>query len=249
MKVIAVIPARIASTRLPGKPLVKLLGKELVLHVIDRARETRLIDDVIVATDSTRISDIVHRYGARAFLTPSECPSGTDRVAYVVKDMKCDIVVNLQVDDPTIDPSGIDSAVEALLRDFSLSVATLCKRIEKPDEITSPHVVKVVFDKDYNALYFSRSPIPYERNKGAIYYKHIGPYVFRRDFLLLFTSWESTPLERIESLEQLRILEHGYRIKLIEVFSESIEVDVPEDLPLAEARLREILKERGREVS
>ncbi len=248
MRTVVVIPARFGSTRLPGKPLVKLLGKELVLHVIDRAREAHFVDEIVVATDDTRVKRLVQDYGIKAFMTPSECPSGTDRVAHVVKDMECDIVVNLQVDDPTIDPRGIDSAVRALVEDSSVSVATLCKKIEKREEVVSPHVVKVVFDRNNDALYFSRSPIPYERNEGAVYYKHIGPYVFRKDFLLLFTSWKPTLLERVESLEQLRILEHGYKIRLIEVFSESVEVDVPEDLPVAEARLREILKERRREV-
>ncbi len=249
MRTVVVIPARFGSTRLPGKPLVKLLNKELVLHVIDRAREARFVDEIVVATDDTRVKRVVQGYGVKAFMTPPECPSGTDRVAHVVKDMECDIVVNLQVDDPTIDPQGIDSAIKALIEDPSVSVATLCKKIEKREEVLSPHVVKVVFDRDNNALYFSRSPIPYERNEGAVYYKHIGPYVFRKDFLLLFTSWKPTFLEQVESLEQLRVLEHGYKIRLIEVFSESVEVDVPEDLPIAEARLREIFKERRGEVS
>lgn len=241
MKAVAVIPARFGSTRLPGKPLVKLLGKELVLHVIDRARSSSLLHEVLVATDDERIKALVEGYGVRAVMTPSDCPSGTDRVAIAVKDISCDIVVNLQVDDPTVDPRAIDLAIKALIDDPLTQVSTLCKRIEREEEIHSPHIVKVVFDKGYNALYFSRSPIPYERNKGAVYYKHIGPYVFRRDFIFLYTSWEPTPLERVESLEQLRILEHGYRIKLVEVDYDSVEVDVPEDIPLAEESLRKSL--------
>ncbi|MBC7331283.1 MAG: 3-deoxy-manno-octulosonate cytidylyltransferase [Synergistetes bacterium] len=238
MRAVAVIPARYGSTRLPGKPLVKLLGKELLLHVIDRARGSSLLSDIIVATDDQRIRDLALSYGVKAVMTPPDCPSGTDRVALAVRDIECDIVVNLQVDDPTINPEAIDLAIRALEEDPLAKVSTLCKRIEKGEEIYSPHVVKVVFDKNYNALYFSRSPIPYERNKGALYYKHIGPYVFRRDFIFTFTSWEPTFLERVESLEQLRILENGYRIKLVEVFYESVEVDVPEDIPLAEEILR-----------
>lgn len=238
MRAIAVIPARYGSTRLPGKPLVKLLGKELLLHVIDRARGSRLLSDVMVATDDERIRALALRYGVKAVMTPPDCPSGTDRVALAIKDIDCDIVVNLQVDDPTIRPEAIDMAIKALVEDPSAQVSTLCKRIEKEEEILSPHVVKVVFDKNYNALYFSRSPIPYERNKGAVYYKHIGPYVFRKGFIFTFTSWEPTFLERIESLEQLRILENGYRIKLVEVPYESVEVDLPEDIPLAEEALK-----------
>ncbi|MCS7234272.1 MAG: 3-deoxy-manno-octulosonate cytidylyltransferase [Synergistetes bacterium] len=238
MKAIAVIPARYGSTRLPGKPLVKLLGKELLLHVIDRALGSSLLSEVIVATDDERVMGLALSYGVKAVMTPSNCASGTDRVALVAKEIDCDIVVNLQVDDPTIRPQAIDMAIKALLEDPLAKVSTLCKKIERETEILSPHVVKVVFDKNYNALYFSRSPIPYERNKGAIYYKHIGPYVFRREFIFTFTSWEPTYLERIESLEQLRILENGYRIKLVEVFYESVEVDTPEDIPLAEEALK-----------
>lgn len=241
MKAVAVIPARFGSTRLPGKPLVKILGKELVLHVVDRARGSKLLSEVLVATDDERVKGVVEDYGVKAVMTPSDCPSGTDRVALVIKDMDCDIVVNLQGDDPTIAPQAIDMAIRALMDDPVAQVSTLCKRIDREEEIYSPHTVKVVFDEDHNALYFSRSPIPYERNRGAVYYKHIGPYVYRKDFLLLYTSWGPTRLERVESLEQLRILEKGYRIKLVEVSCEVVEVDVPEDILLAEEALRKLL--------
>lgn len=230
MKTLAVIPARYSSTRLPGKPLVEIAGVPLVLRVLNNVRSCPSVDRVIVATDDERIAEVVARGGGEALMTPSELPSGGDRVAYAAKRIEADYVLNVQVDDPLVGADMIDSLVAALDADRSVMLALLVKRIENPEEVAAPNVVKAVFDGGGRAMYFSRSPIPYPRNEGGVWYKHIGPYGWRRDFLLEFAAMEQTPLERTESLEMLRVIERGRSIKCVEVQRDTIEIDTPEDL-------------------
>ena len=244
MKTLAVIPARYASTRLPGKPLVKIGGVPLVLRVLDNVRACRSVDEVVVATDDGRIAELVRAHGARAVMTPPELPSGGDRVAFVAKEIESDYVVNIQVDDPLVGADMIDPLVAALDADSSVMLALLAKKIEKPEEVEARDVVKVVFAQDRRALYFSRSPIPYPRNPGGVWYKHIGPYGWRRGFLLEFSQWEQTRLEKTESLEMLRVLEKGYSIKCVEALRDTIEIDTPEDVINIEKYLAE--QKRGR---
>lgn len=230
MKTLAVIPARYSSTRLPGKPLVEIAGVPLVLRVLNNVRSCPSVDRVIVATDDERIAEVVARGGGEALMTPSELPSGGDRVAYAAKRIEADYVLNVQVDDPLVGADMIDSLVAALDADRSVMLALLVKRIENSEEVAAPNVVKAVFDGGGRAMYFSRSPIPYPRNEGGVWYKHIGPYGWRRDFLLEFAAMEQTPLEKAESLEMLRVIERGRSIECVEVQRDTIEVDTPEDL-------------------
>ena len=238
MKTLAVIPARYSSTRLPGKPLVEIAGVPLVLRVLNNVRSCPSVDRVIVATDDERIAEVVARGGGEALMTPSELPSGGDRVAYAAKMIEADYVLNVQVDDPLVGADMIDSLVAALDADRSVMLALLVKRIENPEEVAAPNVVKAVFDGDGRAMYFSRSPIPYPRNGGGVWYKHIGPYGWRRDFLLEFAAMEQTPLEKAESLEMLRVIERGRSIKCVEVQRDTIEIDTPEDLARIEKYFR-----------
>ncbi|KUK42500.1 MAG: 3-deoxy-manno-octulosonate cytidylyltransferase [Thermovirga lienii] len=240
MRTLAVIPARYHSTRLPGKPLVEIAGIPLVIRVLRQAKRCSLLDRVIVATDDERIAEVVRKDKGEVMMTPPDLPSGGDRVAWVVKCVEdADIVLNIQVDDPLVGPKMIGSLVEALAQDEDCDLAVAVKEIEKPEEVEDPNIVKVVFDQYFKALYFSRSIIPYPRVKGASYYKHIGPYAYRRPFLLEFASWGPTPLERSESLEMLRVLERGRRIKCVPVESDTIEIDTPEDVERLEAYFRE----------
>ncbi len=236
MNALAVIPARYASTRLPGKPLLRIAGIPLVLRVLEQVRRCASLDRVIVAADDRRIADLVESSGGECMLTPPELPSGGDRVAWVSERIPSRIVLNVQVDDPLVGPDMIDPLVEALDEDGT-ALALLAKRIEKVHEIESPSIVKAVFDTTGRALYFSRSAIPYPRNPGAVYYKHIGPYAWRRDLLMEFSRWEQTPLEQTESLEMLRVLEKGHAIRCIPVERDTIEIDTPEDVKALEAFL------------
>ena len=239
--VLAVIPARLASTRLPEKPLLRLGGRELVLRVLDGVRESARVDRVIVATDDERIVHVVERAGGEAMMTPSYLPTGSDRVAHVAKEVPSRFVLNVQGDDPTSCAAQIDPMIDALVVDEAVNLVVLAKRIDDPDEVARDSVVKMVFDETGRALYFSRSPIPFERNPGeqrAVHYKHIGPYAWRRDALFEFASWEQTPLERAESLEMLRLLEKGRTIRCIETEIDSIEIDTREDVLLFENSLK-----------
>lgn len=227
--ILAVIPARYGSTRLPCKPLVKIGGKPLLYWVLRGLSECE-VSEIVVATDHEEIAKFVFKQGYEAVMTPSELPSGSNRVAWVAQRKSADIILNVQVDDPMVGPDMIDPLIKALANSEEANVALLVKQIEKSDEISNPNIVKVVFDQRMHALYFSRSPIPYERNKGAVYYKHIGPYCYRREFLLEFDSWPQTPLEKTESLEMLRILERGYNILCIKSERDTIEIDTPEDV-------------------
>ncbi len=245
--VIAIIPARFQSTRLAGKLLLEIAGKPLILHTLEQAKKARNINRVIVATDDEKILQIIRESGNEAVMTSPHHQSGSDRIAKVAENLpEHSIIVNVQGDEPTIPPSTIESAVEAILLDENADIATTCEKIEDYRDVFSPNVVKVVTDKNGYALYFSRSPIPFARdavNKfGSIenalknepdlislYRKHTGLYVYRREFLLKFTKFAQTNLEKTEMLEQLRALENGARIKVVEVAESSIGVDTAED--------------------
>jgi 3-deoxy-manno-octulosonate cytidylyltransferase (CMP-KDO synthetase) len=236
--VIGIIPARYASNRLPGKPLLDLVGKPIIQHVFERARQAKTLNDVLVASDDERISKAVSAFDGKAVMTPSTIKSGSDRAAYAVRNLEADVIVNIQGDEPFINPEMIDETVQALLDDQQIEVSTPVRRIDSSEELLNPSVVKVVLDENKNALYFSRSVIPFLRvlqgrqdwTKKHQYYKHIGLYVFRKEFLLTFTQWNRSPLEQAEQLEQLRILEHGHRIKCVITEHDSFSVDTLEDL-------------------
>ena len=204
----------------------------MIEHVYRRAASARSVNAVVVATDDPRIAAAVEGFGGIARLTRSSHVSGTDRLAEVAEDLACDIVVNVQGDEPLIDPEMIEEAIEPLESDPELMMSTLCQAISDESDYASPHVVKVVVDRDGCALYFSRAPIPFVRDAGVDRraYKHIGLYAYRRSFLLAFSRLQPTPLEIAESLEQLRALEHGFRIRTVETHHDSIGVDTPEDL-------------------
>ena len=233
LQIVAVIPARFASSRFPGKPLADIDGHPMIEHVYRRAGAASTVSRVIVATDDLRIATRVADFGGHVRLTKATHSTGTDRLAEVAATLDCDIVVNVQGDEPLIDPRAIDQAVAPLVADPSVPMTTLYKRITQPAELDDPNVVKVVVDRGGYALYFSRAPIPYVHNpKGGWppFYRHIGLYAYRRSTLLVLANLDPTPLERAESLEQLRALEHGIRIKAVETKYDSIGVDTPEDL-------------------
>ncbi len=245
--VVGVIPARYGSTRLRGKPLIDICGKPMVQHTYERALRAPSLDAVLVATDDGRVYQAVKQFGGTAVMTPTTCNSGSDRIAYILREMfDTDIAVNIQVDEPLLTPRMIDDTVRTLIEDESLQAATLVKRITDPAELRNVNVPKVVLDKDNYALYFSRAVIPSPRENGSasdwlqkhVFYKHIGLYAYRRDFLIRFSQIEPAALEEIEQLEQLRILENGYRIKCAITDHESISVDTPSDVE----RVRELIE-------
>ena len=237
--VIAIVPARYQSTRLPGKALADIAGRPMIEHVYRRAAAARTVARVIVATDDQRIADAVARFGGDAVMTSPSHQSGTDRLAEVAASLPCDIVVNVQGDEPVLAPDTIDAAVEPLLADPAVAMSTLRRRITDPAEHDNPNVTKVVVDQHGFALYFSRAPIPHTRpgQPAAPAWAHIGLYVYRRDTLLRLAALPPTAMERAEALEQLRALEHGIRIKVVQTASAAIGVDTPEDL----ARVRALL--------
>ncbi len=243
---IAVIPARYAATRLPGKPLVSLAGKSMIERVWERTRRAKKISRVIIATDDERILKAVAGFGGEAAMTRSEHRSGTERVAEVAAGMArndAEIFVNVQGDEPLIDPDAIDAAVEAIESDESVMVSTLMVPIAKAADIMDPNIVKVVLDFDGNALYFSRAPIPWVRDRESPVHvqhmKHLGLYAFRSAALLDFPTLPLGDLERVEQLEQLRWMENGYKIRVAETAHDSVSVDVPEDVARVEQLLRE----------
>lgn len=239
MKTLIVIPARYASTRLPGKPLLRIAGVPLVVRVLRQAMRCTSVTDVLVAADDERIAEVVRAEGGQVMLTPPDLPSGGDRVAFAAREYgPADIIFNIQVDDPLVGPDMVDPLTELLAKDAGVSLGVLAKAIEKKEEEEDPGIVKMVFDENMRALYFSRSPIPFRRNPGAVMYKHIGPYAYRRDFLLRFCQWEPTPLERSESLEMLRVLEKGHEIRCLETDRDTIEVDSPRDVEMLEEYIR-----------
>jgi len=241
--VLAVIPARHASSRLPGKPLVPIAGRPMIQHVVERVRRAQLISRVVVATDESTIKDAVEAFGGEAILTRRDHRTGSDRVAEVAAHLPADVYVNVQGDEPLIDPGTVDAVVAALLEDDSVQVATPCTPIMHREDIMDPNVVKVVSDFDGNALYFSRAPIPWVRDAqepvAARHFKHLGLYAFRRDALLDFPTLPPGELERVEQLEQLRWLENGYRIRVVETAYDAVSVDVPADVERVEKLLRE----------
>jgi len=234
-KILGVIPARYASSRFPGKALAKVDSRTMLEHVWERVSMARYLSAVIVATDHPGIGEEARRFGARVKMTRSDHVSGTDRVAEVASAFEdFELVVNIQGDEPLIDPNAIDAAVLPLLEEPAIPMGTLKKRIEDPHEIADPNVVKVVTDRFENALYFSRSTVP----RGGTLYKHIGLYVYRRNFLLKYSDLPIGPLEKAESLEQLRALENGFRIRVVETDYESFGVDTPADLE----RVRQLIR-------
>ena len=246
MAVIAIIPARYASTRFPGKPLADLLGKPMIQWVHEGASRARSVDRVVVATDDERIYKAVEAFGGEARMTRGDHPTGTDRLAEVAEVMEGDLVVNVQGDEPLIDPQMIDLAVGPLMKDASIPMGTLKTPLASVEEFLNPNVVKVVTDREGFALYFSRAPIPHPRDLAGDLlasfpqlnaHKHLGLYVYRRDFLLKFPRLTSTPLENLEKLEQLRALEHGYRIRVVPTELTSTGVDTPRDLERVRERL------------
>lgn len=240
MRTLCVIPARYASTRLPGKPLADICGKPMICRVLERARCARKPDKVIVATDDERICDAVRAEGGEALMTRTDHPTGTDRLAEVAEAYPAvDLIVNVQGDEPLIEPSLIDDLIAPFEMDENLPMATVMTRMEDAEEQLDPNNVKVVVDKLGYALYFSRSLVPYPRAAAGPVYKHIGIYAYRRDFLLRYARLEPTPLEKAESLEQLRALENGYGIRVLETDCRFVGVDTAEDLALVNKIYRE----------
>jgi 3-deoxy-manno-octulosonate cytidylyltransferase (CMP-KDO synthetase) len=231
-KILGVIPARFSSTRFPGKVLAAIAGKTMLQHVYQRASQSSYLTSVLIATDDDRVYSAARNFGARVRMTRSDHLSGTDRVAEVASAEDAEIIVNIQGDEPLIDPSAIDAAILPLVHEPELVMGTLKKRIEDPREIGDPNVVKVVTDSTGDAIYFSRCAIPFEREESSNtpYFKHIGLYVYSRDFLLAYSALPVGPLETAERLEQLRALENGFRIRVVETEYESLGVDTPEDL-------------------
>lgn len=242
MNVIGVIPARYSSSRFPGKVLADIMGKPMIQHVWERASQAIVLDEVIIACDDERIAATSREFGAKVVLTAKEHTCGTDRIIEVINPLDVKIVINIQADEPLVHPVMIDALAQAFLDDNNISMATLMKKIDNPAQINDPHIVKVVVDKDNFALYFSRAAIPYypkeSEVKEPVYYKHIGLYGYTKDFLFIYKNLPVSRLEKTERLEQLRVLEAGYRIKVIETKYDSIGVDTPEDLEKARDYLK-----------
>lgn len=241
-KIVCIIPSRYESSRFPGKPLADLLGKPMIQHVYERVKKSELVSVVAVATDDRRIYDAVTAFGGRAVLTAAVHPSGTDRIheaATLLELADEDIVVNIQGDQPLFNPIQIEEVARPLINDPAIPMSTLIYRIVREEEIGHPNAVKTVCDQQGFALYFSRATVPFvrDRDKTADYYKHHGIYAYRRHFLRTFSTLPVGRLERLEALEQLRALEYGYKIKVVETVNDSVEVDTPAEL----ARVRAIL--------
>ena len=233
VKVLACIPARYGSTRFPGKVLAKDTGKFLIQHTYERACAASLPDKVIIAADDKRIADAAQAFGAGCILTSPEHKSGTDRIAEAVADINVDIVVNLQADEPEIDPKNIDYVAQFLIDNPDCPMATLAAEFQNADQITDPNIVKVITDCNNRAIYFSRAPIPYDREKAGIgnqhrYLRHLGIYAYRKEFLLNITALPQTTLEKIEKLEQLRAIENGFPILVGKVKHACDGIDTPE---------------------
>jgi len=235
MKVLAVIPARYGSKRFKGKVIADLLGKPLLQHVFENVKKCRIIDRVVIATDDIRVKAVAEKFGAEVVMTSKTLTSGTERIIEVAKKNKENsIIVNVQGDEPVLDMKDVSRAIKVLKNNKKIQMATLFCKLEKKADIENPNIVKVIKDKDNFAIYFSRFPIPYIRErsdqKKACYYKHLGIYCYQKDFLLKFKKLSYSMLEEVEKLEQLRILENGYRIKMVEAKHDSVGVDTKEDL-------------------
>ena len=241
-KVIVVIPARYGSTRLAGKPLIPLAGKPMIQLVYERAKLAARVNRVIVATDDERIVKAIEAFGGEARMTRSEHRTGTERVAEVAAREQGDVFVNVQGDEPLLDPNAIDVAVNSLLEEPQASISTVATPIKTPGDIMDPNVVKAVLDFDGNAIYFSRAPIPWVRDTASKiqvrHLKHLGLYVFQRDALLEYPTLPQGELERVEQLEQLRWMENGWKIRVAEVEHDAISVDVPKDVARVERLLQ-----------
>lgn len=253
--IVGIIPARFASTRLMGKPLADIGGKPMIQHTWQSAKKSKLLDKVVIAVDDEKLFKIAKDFGAEVYMTPQNVASGSDRIAIVTEQLEdAAIVVNIQGDEPFIKGKMIDEAIEPLLFDRKVSVSTLAKRISSVEEMKSPSVVKVVFDYNNFAMYFSRSPIPFvreartnlQRVENAEIYKHIGLYVYRKEALMKFTSLKQTDLEQIEKLEQLRFLEHGFKMKIVVTENDSLSVDTPKDLEIARRYYERFVKSPDR---
>lgn len=242
MNTLCVIPARYASTRLPGKPLADIAGKPMIVRVYEQASRAKRLSGVIAAVDDEQVYEAVVSHGGRAMMTAKNHPTGTDRLAEVAAaHPEAELIINVQGDEPLIEPDLIDALAAAFDEDEELQMATVKSPMTDGDEMKNPNNVKVVTDKNGYALYFSRSLLPYPReNTGVTVYKHIGIYAYKRDFLLRYAKMEPTALERTESLEQLRALENGYKIKVIETDFRFVGVDTPEDL----AEVNRLYRER-----
>jgi 3-deoxy-manno-octulosonate cytidylyltransferase (CMP-KDO synthetase) len=245
---LGVVPARYGAQRFPGKPLAMIAGKTLVQRVYEQAAKAKRLDKVIVATEDTRILEAVEAFGGDAMLTSPDCATGTDRVAEVARAYDCEWVLNIQGDEPLMRPEMIDQLVEGMQSDSKCVMGTLARKLESAANLDNPNVVKVALAQNGNALYFSRSRVPFVRDarsgdspewlKLAKFYKHLGIYAFRRDFLLRFVQLPQSELEKTEKLEQLRALENGFSIKVLVTPHDSIGVDRPEDVELVEEILR-----------
>ena len=243
MKIVGIIPARYGSTRLEGKPLKDICGKPMIQHVYEAAQGAQLLDQVYVATDDQRIVDAVNHFGGHVRLTSPDHKTGTDRIAEVAAGLDAAIVVNLQGDEPLVNPAMIDEVIQPFVAEPELPMSTLCVPILEEAALHDPNVVKVVFDQRGNALYFSRSLIPYPRKQDNFTaYEHLGLYAYRKEFLMTYISLPQSRLEINESLEQLRVLEAGYRLKVVVSAHpyEGVSVDTPEDLE----RVRQIVQQR-----
>jgi 3-deoxy-manno-octulosonate cytidylyltransferase (CMP-KDO synthetase) len=232
-KIIVCIPARYGSTRFPAKVLAKDTGKFLIQHVYEQAKLAKLPDKVVIAADDKRIAEAAKTFGAECVMTSPDCPSGTDRIAEATSGLDFDVVVNLQGDEPEIDPANIDTVAKLLADNPKCQMATLVADFETKEQIADPNIVKVVVSVFGNAIYFSRSVIPYEREKSGIgeikdYLRHIGIYAYRKDFLLKITKLPQTPMEKLEKLEQLRAVENGFDILVAKVKHICAGIDTPE---------------------
>lgn len=238
--VLVVIPARYASVRFPGKPLAEINGKPMIQHVYEGSASARGVDEVVVATDDERIMSAVIKFGGKAVMTDPACRSGTERAAEVARIRNSKVVINVQGDEPLVQGEMIAQLAQFLTRHAAIPMASLMTPFKPGEDVSNPNAVKVVVDREKFALYFSRSPIPHLRAPGGVQarnMKHLGVYGYQRHFLLQFPNLNPTPLEQSEQLEQLRALENGYRIKLLETIHDSIGVDTPEDLKRVETLL------------
>jgi 3-deoxy-manno-octulosonate cytidylyltransferase (CMP-KDO synthetase) len=251
--IIGIIPARFASTRLLGKPLADICGKPMIQHTYESVKKSKLLNEVIIAVDDEKVAQVVSGFGANVVMTPKNVATGSDRIAGVARNLPhAKIIVNIQGDEPFIKGEMIDQAIEPLLFDRSVNVSTLAKRIDSIEDLRSPSVVKVVFDYNNCAMYFSRAAIPYVRDartnfdriQKAEIYKHIGLYVYRKESLFRFTELKPTDLEQTEKLEQLRMLENGFKIKVVVTEHESISIDTQDDLERARMYYSRYLKMR-----
>lgn len=236
MQILCVIPSRIHSTRIARKPLSLIQGKPMIQWVYENAKRCQVLADVIVATDSEEIADVIHKIGGKTVMTDPDLPTGSDRVAAVAKQRpEMDVVINLQGDEPFIKPRMLEQLVSPYLQGESPEMTTLASPLDISANYTNPGAVKVITDLQSNALYFSRAPIPYFRaQEQAPVYHHMGLYAFRRDFLLHYTTLPQTPLEKAELLEQLRVMEHGFKIRVCLTHEKTLEINLPEELERAQ---------------